>query len=188
MEVEKIDGKMELVEITSQLMPKGIPKFLDVVKYPKIENLLPELGKSKMLKVLFLMIKDFCNSINVVRNMNEDQMIEGAAMLLDECRNFRLEDYVMMFSMAKRGDLVDIRDRIDIQMLSQMMDHYWNRRNVAAESVISGELNHLESLGNTSKQIENFHPQDARLIKSLDKITAAFEGWKEIVKPELQSQ
>jgi hypothetical protein len=43
---------------------------------------------------------DFCSSINVLRNMNEDQMIEAAAMLIAECGNFRLEDYVMMFSMG----------------------------------------------------------------------------------------
>lgn len=158
--------------------------FLEIIRYPKIETLAETHGKRKMRKVLFLMLKDFCNSINVVRNMNEDQMIEGAAMLLDECGNFRLEDYAMMFSMAKRGQLIDVRDRIDIQMLSQMLDNYWERRNMAAEIEITGEINHLESLGNTSKQIENLHPQDGKLLQSMEKVTAAFEGWKELVKSD----
>lgn len=79
------------------------------------------------------MVKDLSSSINVVRNMNEDQMIEAAAMLLDECDNFRLEDYQMMFAMAKRGTLVRILDRLDINIISQMMDEYYTRRRMAGE-------------------------------------------------------
>jgi hypothetical protein len=187
MEVDKAEGKMELIEISGNLMPKGKPEFLQVVKYPKIEVLVQDIGKSKMMKVLFLMLKDFCGSMNVVRNMNEDQMIEGAAMLLHECGNFRLEDYVMMFSMAKRGELVKIYDRIDVQVLTDIMDNYWQRRNLTAESEISGEINHLETLGNTAKQIEDIHPIEAKMLKTIEGLAAGFTSFRDL-KPTISEE
>lgn len=128
---ERSEAKMDLVLLTNELMPKGKPDLIGVVKYPMIQELVKTEGRRKMLGILVLMVKDFCASINVVRNMNEEQMIDAAAMLLEECDNFRLEDYVMMFTMAKKGELVKIYDRIDIQLISQIMDEYWSRRREA---------------------------------------------------------
>ncbi|MBK7885497.1 MAG: hypothetical protein IPJ81_18160 [Chitinophagaceae bacterium] len=122
------------------------------------------------------MIKDFCSSLNVVRNMNEDQMIEAAAMLLDECENFRLEDYMIMFSMAKRGELVKIMDRIDLQVITAMLDEYFTRRKLAAINKVDNEINRLDSIGNTTRQIENLHPDEAKLAAAGNGISAAIEA------------
>lgn len=128
----RFTGKMELSEVVSELMPAGVPQFLSVTKYPKIADLKETIGLRDMHKLIFLLVKDFCNSLNVVRNMNEDQMIEAAGMLMDECDNFRLEDYTMMFTMAKRGGLIKIYDRIDLQVITDIFDAYWIKRNNAA--------------------------------------------------------
>lgn len=128
-----INAKMQLVGKTKELMPDGVPSFLEIVKYPTIKQLTKQIGDLPMTKVLLLLVKDFCNSLNVVRNMNENQMIEVASMLLDECDNFRLEDYYMMFTMAKRGRLGKIYDRVDIQVFSSMMDEYYRLRREAGE-------------------------------------------------------
>lgn len=138
---------MELLSMTGDLMPSGKPTFLEVIKYPMIQQLIAEHGKKTMLKVLFLLVKDFCRSLNVVRNMTEDQMIEAAAMLIDECGNFRIEDYVMMFSMAKKGELVKIYDRMDIQIITAILDEYWQRRYRAANKETEFEVNKLDALG-----------------------------------------
>src|SRR4051812_29053217 len=92
---KKSEAKMEFLTLTSNLMPGGNPTYLDVIKYPMVRFLVEEVGKKTMLKVIYLLVKDFCSSLNVVRNMNQDQMIEAASMLLNECGNFRLEDYAM---------------------------------------------------------------------------------------------
>lgn len=143
----KAEAKMELLSMTGDLMPSGKPTFLEVIKYPMIQQLIAEHGKKTMLKVLFLLVKDFCGSLNVVRNMTEDQMIEAAAMLIDECGNFRIEDYVMMFSMAKKGELVKIYDRMDIQIITAILDEYWQRRYRAANKETEFEVNKLDALG-----------------------------------------
>ena len=173
---EKSDAKMELIALVSDLMPQGKPKYLEVIKYPMIRQLIETEGKKKMLAVLVLMIKDFCSSLNVVRNMNEDQMIEAAAMLLDECENFRLEDYMIMFSMAKRGELVKIMDRIDLQVITAMLDEYFTRRKLAAINKVDNEINRLDSIGNTTRQIENLHPDEAKLAAAGNGISAAIEA------------
>lgn len=167
-------------------MPSGKPTFLEVIQYPMIKDLTQEHGKKTMMKVLFLMVKDFCSSMNVVRNMNEDQMIESSAMLLDECDNFRMEDYVMMFQMGKRGDLVKIMDRIDINMITQMMDSYWERRRDAAINQQEQEDKVLNGYGSTKKIIDDLHPEDVKLTNSANKLAGAigdlknsYKEWKE---------
>lgn len=181
---QREEAKMELISATRELMPAGKPSFLEVVKYPMISELVVSQGQRTMLKIMFLLVKDFCNSVNVVRNMNDDQMIEAASMLLDECGNFRLEDYVMMFTMAKRGSLVKIFDRIDLEVISNVMDEYWSKRKAVAEVFMETQVNHYDSLGPTSKSAEEMHPLDQKLISLTDKMAGAFEGLKEVIKEE----
>ncbi|MDE3250277.1 MAG: hypothetical protein KGO82_16570 [Bacteroidota bacterium] len=165
----KSEAKMELISMTTDLMPQGRPSFISIPRYPPISQLIHSEGRKKMLGVLVLLVKDFCSSVNVVRNMNEDQMIEAASMLLEECGNFRLEDYVMMFAMAKKGQFspeVRILDRVDIQVISSIVDAYWLQRKRAGdeyrdadvrqiEDQISGSsLNHTEMVWNEKKGYE----------------------------------
>lgn len=184
---EKAEAKMELLSMAGELMPKGKPNFLDVIRYPTIQMMVHEHGKKKLMKCIFLLVKDFSNSLNVVRNMNEDQMIEATAMLLDECGNFRLEDYLMMFQMAKKGELVKIYDRLDIQVLTEILDAYWLKRKRAAEGRYEKETAHLDSIGNPSKQIEELHPQDAKLLNATEGLAAAMSSWKDVLNSHEES-
>ncbi len=185
----KSEAKMEFVGLVSDLLPAGIPKFLSMIKFPMMRDLINEHGKKTMLKVIFLLMRDFCSSINVVRNMNQDQMIEAAAILLDECGNFRLQDYTMMFSMAKRGQLVKIMDRIDISVITQILDEYWKQRNFAGMKLQESET--LERLGPSSRLIDNLHSLDAKISNSVNNLAITFGDlksklmkWKEVNKEE----
>jgi len=180
----RIEGKMELLARGSELLPAGKPKFLDVVKYPKIEDLITQHGKTTIQKVVFLMVKDFAGAFNVVRNLTEDQMIECAAMLLDECDNFRLEDYVMMFQMGKRGELVKVYDRIDISVITEMLDAYWGKRKLAAIQAEDEIEKKYQGIGPVIRDEQ--HPQDAKLLSGSDSLAGAmgelknaFKNWKE---------
>lgn len=146
-----------------ELMPGGRANFLGVVNYPKIKDLVTELGPQPMVKILFLLVKDFCSALNVVRNMNEEQQIESASLLLDECDNFRLEDYVMMFQMAKRGELIKIYDRIDLEVINEILDAYWLRRKKAAETFQESEVKKLDQIGPTDRACGNGHPEAIKL-------------------------
>lgn len=185
MEVNKIEGKMEVMEICRTLMPEGRPDYLSVIKYPMIKDLVKEKGNNIMHKVLLLLVKDFCNTMNVVRNMNEDQMIEAAGMLLDECDNFRLEDYVMMFQMAKKGQLVKIMDRIDLQMITAMLDEYWAKRNEIGQKELTEETNYLDSLGNSEKLMQTICLQDAKLMDAASGFATEINKIKDLVETKV---
>lgn len=121
-------AKMNYMAVMQEVMPQGQPNYLGMVRFPKITDLVTEKGQAVILLVLSVMVRDFCATMNVVRNMNDDQIVETAAMLLNECGNFRLEDYATAFAMAKRGQLVQVRDRIDMQVITDIMDRYFEKR------------------------------------------------------------
>lgn len=175
---ERSEAKIELAMMTNELMPKGKPDLLKVRQYPMISKLAEEMGRRKMMAILVLIVKDFCSSLNVVRNMNEDQMIEAAAMLLEECDNFRIEDYVIMFSMVKRGQLVKIYDRIDLQFISQIMDEYWLVRHRAGVAKQDEEYNAVESLDklNPSERVNRawVEGKGYEEVQSIDKSLSRF--------------
>jgi hypothetical protein len=175
---EKLQGKMELSEVIGQLMPSGRPDFPQMVAYPKVTELMVTQGKNNVHKLVFLLIKDFCASINVVRNMTDDQMIEAAAMLMDECGNFRLEDYTLMFAMAKRGQLIKIYDRIDIQVITDIMDSYWKNRHEAGKKAQEENIQHLDGLGPTTRQLDQMTPLETALNSFTDNFSGAIGEMK----------
>lgn len=176
-EEEKSIAKMELTTITSDLMPQGRPNFINAKQYPPIQRLIAENSKQTMMKVVFLMVKDLCDTVNVVRSMNEDQMIEAAGMLLDECAHFRLEDYAMMFAMGKRGQLVKIFDRIDLNIISQMMDEYWIRMRNAEELHMEAEYNRQEIIWN-QKPTAPVTEEEIEMSNRFGKLVGIMEAWK----------
>lgn len=183
---EKMQAKLELVMLTSELMPNGKPNFLSVIKYPMIKSLITTTeGKMRLMGIVTLLVKDFCSSFNVVRNMNETQMLEAANMLLEECDNFRLEDYVMMFQMGKRGELFDVHDRIDLQVITSMIDTYWEKRHAAAEDEITTEINHLDTLGNPEKLQQQVSLQDAKLLELSSVYSTTMGRMKDFFEPRI---
>lgn len=176
------------MDVVAELMPAGEPKHLEVIKYPMVRTLISEQGRPRMLLMLSIMIRDFCSSVNVVRNMNEDQIIEAAAMLLDECGNFRLEDYTMMFALAKRGQLVKIYDRIDIQVINEILDKYWEQRNAAGKRAQQEEADHLENgvpqIGSSNRQL-TFDPQRGYMETTPKDGLAAISGAMAYLKEQM---
>ncbi len=168
------------MQMTSDLMPAGKADLLGVIQFPMIKLLVEEHGKKNIFKALFLLVKDFCKSLNVVRNMNEDQMLEAANMLIEECGNFRMEDYLMMFQMAKKGQLIKIYDRIDIEVVTAILDKYWEVRLKAGREASEQESLILDKMGNTDRIIEKYHPQDAKLITMAEGLAASMESVKSL--------
>lgn len=149
-------GLMQISRRASELMPKGKPDYAVIRLIPSIEQLI-ELagvnGRANMHKALQVLIQSFCDSVNVVRNMHYEQVFDTATFLLDECEGFRLEDYVIMFTMAKRGQLVKIYDRIDITVITAMLDAYWDNRNEAGQKIQEKEVIEMDNLIN-SKEVD----------------------------------
>ncbi len=124
------DLALYLGDQVNTLMPEGKPDFEQIEKRPSIKQLTKEFpdGRNEVRKAIMRLVKNFCDSLNLIRPMSDMQQVEVAVMLLEECGDFRLEDYVIMFAMGKRGQLVKIMDRVDINIISMMHDEYYKRR------------------------------------------------------------
>ena len=124
-----------LTELASELLPKGNPDFKSIRNFTPIQTLLESESatRTEIREILTLLVMNFSESMNVVRNLNATQAIEIVEMLIDESEDFRIEDYFIMFQLAKRGKIGDIRDRIDIQLVSKLIDEYWHFRKKEGE-------------------------------------------------------
>jgi len=178
--VDKVD-KMELANIVHRLMPEGAPDFANIINYPKVSDLAKGNYKATAF-VLTSLMRDFCSSFNVVRNMNEDQIIEAALHLIDEADNFRLEDFVIMFSLAKKGKLdVKIMDRIDIDVINRIWDCYYTKRENAKHEIDQKRIEREEGVvfaGRTENvDSENIAPPEA-WTKLLNQVKADYSDGK----------
>lgn len=165
-------------------MPAGKPNFLAVINFPKIVDLVKEKGEPVVLLSLSIMVRNFCGSLNVQRNMNEDQILETALMLLNECNNFRLEDYLMMFEMGKKGELVKIYERMDIGIITEMADIYFDRRLKARDEHIEGETNMLDSLGPLARLNDKESPYEEKRNEKINSLGSVFGQMKEYFRPK----
>ena len=173
------------MSITGDLMPGGVPFFPIIRTFPPIAELLIH-NAPGISKAVFLLVRDFCASLNVVRNMNEDQMIEASGLLIQECGNLRLEDYVIMFSMAKRGELVDIHDRVDLQIITRIADTYWSVRHLEGQKERDKDFHETLYIGPSERAQESLNPQQLQLMDKADNLNGAigdlknaFKAWRD---------
>jgi hypothetical protein len=181
---ERTANKMAYLQITKELMPAGKPEFLTVVKYPKINDLVQERGEPVIMLILAVMIRDFCATMNVVRNMNEDQILEAAAMLLNEAGNFRLEDYTVMFAMAKKGQLFEVRDRIDLQVITAIADAYYAQRRDAKINMQDQEVERMEAQRPVHRPLATI---EDRMNDRFTTVAGAFSELKNVIKTKIEN-
>lgn len=106
----------------------GQPNFLMHFKRPSISFLRARAEEKDLLKVIYVIVSDFCAALNVSQNMSKDQIVETCYWLLTDSRGFWIEDYVLMLDMAKKGQLLKIYNRIDRQVISEIREAYWEVR------------------------------------------------------------
>lgn len=125
-ELECKEHVRQYIVKSGELMPEGKPDFQSIPHYPSIKQLSQKDHKgAKIVRAMITTIVTyFCNSLNLKWHMNDLQILDAACMLLDECDNYRIEDYIMMFSLAKRGKLIKIYDRMDIELICKIREAY----------------------------------------------------------------
>lgn len=159
-------------------MPAGNPDFKTIRYREPLKAMIRREGEATIVKVLYVIIADFCNSLNVVRNMNSLQITEAAAMLVNECDDFRLEDFAVMFTLGKRGQLVKILDHVDINVIGVMLDEYYKVRRAAGQRLAEEDFNKDEE-----KYRQRPLPPTTEEEKAMDerwgKLVGQMTAWKE---------
>lgn len=105
-------------------------KVLAINSHSRIPNLTHVYGFDSMLKVLCVLLGQFNNSLNLIRPMNNDQVVECAEALLftSEEDKLAIEDFVVFFKGAKEGKYGRILDRLDQQTIFEMLEKYRQER------------------------------------------------------------
>lgn len=176
MEAALTENKRGMIQMVSQIMPDGEPDFSIIRLAPSIKQILKENEADdvydKMLTALCMIVKDYCDSVNIPegKNMNQAQVIEAASFLLDECDNYRIEDYIMMFTMAKRNKLAygakndkgRVFDRVDIQLISEFKERYEFLRQEGEDKLRIKEEQEQEKLLPPDRQIDPDEPDEVK--------------------------
>lgn len=163
-------GKLELVNAAQRLIPGGVVAFTELIGCPSIKSVAAGIGIPQTQTLIFLLIANFCKSFNVVRNMTEDQMIECAVYLLDECLDFTVEDYVIMFTLGKRRKLGTIMDHIDIEVIAEIHQQYLAHRQAKFKAI--NEQRRQDERQKKEQEIKNQDPEVAnKAIEKLKEIT-----------------
>lgn len=140
------NSKTEFIKYTNSLYNRnGEPDFAEF-KYHRtsILTLSKSLDKSIIISDIYLIIKSFTESLNVKRNMTEDQLIEAAATLFRKTVSDgyleTLEDVVVFFQGCKEGRYGQIMDRIDIQIILSMRENFLNFRHEVNNSILYDDV------------------------------------------------
>jgi hypothetical protein len=125
-----VSGKIAMVKYYSE---SNSPKFEALLKIPvsdRLPELTKKLGIKDMGKILMAEITKFQNCYNVVRPMNPDQIAQCAYSLIQTAEEdyLSLEDVILFLEGAKQGKYGKVYDRLDQQIIFEMMEQYRDER------------------------------------------------------------
>jgi pantothenate kinase len=107
--------------------------YLKILKVP-VSDRLPELsikvGLGNMIKILMAEIVKFQNCYNVIRPMNPDQIAQCSFSIIQTAEEdfLSLEDVILFFEGAKQGKYGKVYDRLDQQIIFEMLEVYRDER------------------------------------------------------------
>lgn len=125
-----IAGKIGLIKHYSQ---NNNPKYDALLSIP-VSDRLPELSKkvgvSEIGKIIMAEITKFQNCYNVIRPMNADQIAQCAFSILQSSEEdfLSLQDIIIFFEGAKQGKYGKVYDRLDQQVIFDMLEIYRESR------------------------------------------------------------
>ncbi len=121
--ITDIQRLIQLKPIVDNFVCDNVPVVSEIKKGILIKKY-KEIDKLQLILTITFLIKNFCDMFNVVRNMNDTQIYECANILIDECPCYTFEDFICMFTIAKKNKLVKIYDRIDLQIILEILEKY----------------------------------------------------------------
>lgn len=77
-----------------------------------------------VLDILVQLVKEFSLCYNVMRNITDPQIFEVAVMAMTNFGHLTFDDCILMLERVKRGQYVQIRERIDLQVMTEIFYAY----------------------------------------------------------------
>lgn len=129
-----------------------------------------DMNERMALTIVTGMILSTVNYFNIGRNMNEEQALETAALIIEKFKHESLEDFVLVFKNAKMGKYGTTFNRIDGQVIFEWIGKYMEEKAKYRESVHQKrKAEGLIQEDLTKKISENITPDPDGFLKSLKK-------------------
>ena len=85
-------------------------------------------GLEKTASIVGLLINDFCSNFNTRYPMSAEQIADLAIELITDYWTYKLEDFIVFFSLARRGVYGKVYDRVDASVILGMLGVYHKQR------------------------------------------------------------
>lgn len=146
-------------------------KLLSISLYDRIPNLTHVYGVEKIHAVVSALLKGFCDSYNVIRPMNSDQIIQCAydLVLTSQDDQLSIEDYVIFFKGAKEGKYGKVLDRLDQQTIFEMLEQYRQQRYSEYLNIKDEQHTQFKGLGPTDRTSEDRQAAEDAFRSELNK-------------------
>jgi hypothetical protein len=143
----------------------------DAVNSPthQISGIKKHLGETQVRAILTLMISDVVKFLNLGNSMGADQVVQTVKMILEDYYFYRIEDFKLCFTNAKKGHYGEFYNRIDGQVIFGWLKKYEVERN--------------ELISKNAIKRHNKHKEDAEKFVTLNDLikTEGSEGFLAIL-------
>lgn len=140
----------------SRFKEAGLIKFERSLRIPmneRIPALVKDSGHEKVLTAIVASIMSAFNNINLKKGMNEDQVIELAAVLIDEAHNdqLALEDILLFLQRLITGQAGTLYDRLDMPTFFELFESYREERYQALRHIREEEHANYKCIGPSNR-------------------------------------
>lgn len=144
------DQPMQLLGAVRKYYSRGVidfEKVLSIDAFARVPNLTHVYGFEMIHKLVAVLLTQFNNSMNLIRPLTGEQVVEisEALVMTAEEDQLSMEDLVLFFKGAREGKYGKIYDRLDQQMVFQILEEYRQQRHEAYRR--SEEARHLQFKG-----------------------------------------
>lgn len=131
-------------------------KVLSISLHGRIPNLTHVYGLNAIHDIVIVLLTSFSNSLNLVRPMNSDQIVECAYELVMTSQEDQLsiEDLVLFFKGAKEGKYGKILDRLDQQTVFSLLEQYREERFHALQRYRETKHAELKGMGPSERTVQ----------------------------------
>lgn len=103
-------------------------------------NMSRSIGEKNTLKVVYTLILNVSNYFNVAHSMNQDQALQTATLILDKYPLETVEDFVMIFKLAKRNEFGTNLHRIDGTVIFDWCAKYFDMKYAKKDELHNREV------------------------------------------------
>lgn len=154
-------GDLLEVELSlNRFKDKGLIKYENLLSIPvkdRLPGLVEQYGAKRIHQLLVVLLTEFCNTFNVIRPMSANQIVSCASEILNTSNEdyLSMEDLTIFFQGAKTGKYGKVYDRLDQQMIFEMLEIYRQERHEQYQNIKDEQHVNLKALGPSFRNVDD---------------------------------